>query len=110
MRSKIKRKEKDPPTILACKAGGNPTPTVVWYKNGEQASDNSGEVSPDRFTFKIKSPDDGKTRYKCVVSNKYGNISFDFELEVERKYAISSQLTTVHTIEPVNGNQFELLL
>ena len=84
MKATIIFKSKNPPT-LACKAGGYPKPTVVWYKNDELASYNSGEISADSFTFKIKSPDGEPTAYKCVVTNKYGNISFTFKVTAEGK-------------------------
>jgi hypothetical protein len=77
---------KEPPTTLICEAGGNPKPTIKWYKNGELVTANAGEISNDRSRFKIKSPDDGTTGYTCVMLNKYGNISFNFKLTVDGKF------------------------
>lgn len=80
--------KKDDSTNFVCKADGNPKPSVVWYKGDEKVTDMSGEISSDRFTFKVKSPDASKTsKYRCVVSNKYGNISFEFVLIIPGNYA-----------------------
>ena len=82
MKPKVTQK-KENPAILVCKAGGNPKPTVLWYKGDENVTDNSGEISEDRFTLKVKSPDSATSKYKCVVSNIYGSIIYEFELTTE---------------------------
>ena len=71
------------PPVLVCKADGNPKPTVVWYKDDERVTSKSGEISADRFTLTVKSPYARQNlTYSCFVSNKYGNLSYDFVVEV----------------------------
>ena len=83
MKPKVTHK-KENPAILVCKAGGNPKPTVLWYKGNERVTDNSGEISEDRFTLKVKYPNRSTSKYiTCVVSNRYGSIRYEFELITE---------------------------
>ena len=82
--------DKEKPPILVCKADGNPKPTVVWYKDDEQVTSKSGEISADRFTLRVKSPDaKSKLTYSCFVSNKYGNLSYEFVIEVPGNYVFN---------------------
>ena len=84
---KTQKYEKDNPPSLVCNANGNPKPTVVWYKEDERMTGKSGEISADTFTLRVKSPDaKDKTKYTCFVSNKYGNISYEFVIEVPGNY------------------------
>ena len=82
--------DKEKPPILVCKADGSPKPTVVWYKDDERVTSKSGETSADRFTFRVTSPDArSKLIYRCFVSNKYGNLSYDFVVEVSGNYILN---------------------
>lgn len=81
--------DKDNPPVLVCKAHGNPKPTVMWYKDDERVTGKSGVISTDRFTLRVKSPDAKyKSTYRCFVSNKYGNISYEFVIEVPGNYVL----------------------
>eukprot|EP00062_Callorhinchus_milii_P025034 gi/632985574/ref/XP_007909759.1/ PREDICTED: fibroblast growth factor receptor 1-like [Callorhinchus milii] len=70
-----------------CAAGGNPTPTLRWLKNGK-------DFKPDHRIggYKVRSqhwslimegvvPSD-KANYTCVVENKYGTINHTYQLDV----------------------------
>ncbi|KAM5170586.1 fibroblast growth factor receptor 1 isoform 1-T1 [Mantella aurantiaca] len=70
-----------------CPAGGTPTPTLRWLKNGK-------EFKPDHRIggYKVRSqtwslimdsvvPSD-KGNYTCIVENKYGNINHTYQLDV----------------------------
>ena len=79
--------DKDNPPILVCKADGNPKPTVLWYKENERITNKSGEISANRFTLRVKSSNaKDKIKYRCLVSNKYGNISYEFVIDVPGNY------------------------
>ena len=82
--------DEEKPPVLVCKADGNPKPTVVWYKDDERVTSKSGEISADRFTFRVMSPDEkSKLTYRCFVSNKYGNLSYEFVIEVPGNYVLN---------------------
>ena len=84
---KTQEYEKDNPPSLLCNADGNPKPTVVWYKEDERMTDKSGEISEDKFTLRVESPDaKDKMKYRCLVWNKYGNISYEFVIYVPGNY------------------------
>ncbi len=78
MRSIVKYR-KGNPVIFVCKAGGNPRPKVLWYQDNKRLTD----ISEDRFTLKVKHPDSLISNYKCVVSNRYGSINYEFKLIIE---------------------------
>lgn len=85
---------KNSPPVLVCKADGNPKPSVVWYKGNEKVTDKSGEISSDRLTLKVKSPDALKTTiYRCLVKNRFGNISYHFVLTTSGKLQSDCSLT-----------------
>ena len=72
---------------IACSADGSPKPTVTWYKNGKKLKympDGFTPLTPSSFviTFSVIRPGySGK--YKCVVSNEVGNISFEYTVKVK---------------------------
>ncbi|XP_030057782.1 fibroblast growth factor receptor 1 isoform X8 [Microcaecilia unicolor] len=70
-----------------CQAGGSPSPTLRWLKNGK-------EVKPDHRIggYKVRDqtwsiimdsvvPSD-KGNYTCLVENKYGSINHTYQLDV----------------------------
>nr|XP_033805626.1 fibroblast growth factor receptor 1 isoform X1 [Geotrypetes seraphini] len=70
-----------------CQAGGSPSPTLRWLKNGK-------EVRPDHRIggYKVRDqtwsiimdsvvPSD-KGNYTCLVENKYGSINHTYQLDV----------------------------
>ncbi|NP_001161535.1 fibroblast growth factor receptor A [Saccoglossus kowalevskii] len=68
-----------------CIAGGNPTPNVSWYFNGEDIDSIERYREPRQKKWilhlqELLSKDSGS--YTCVVTNKYGTLNFTFILEV----------------------------
>lgn len=62
--------------ILSCKADGSPKPKVIWYKNDEVQKETTAElpISPS------DSPKAKVTKYTCVVSNKFGSLIRNFQV------------------------------
>lgn len=72
------------PLDLKCPAVGNPEPDITWLKNGQPINARpSGHIIMRKFSLKIDSvimSDQGN--YTCVVSNKFGELRWTYEVEV----------------------------
>ncbi|XP_062851147.1 fibroblast growth factor receptor 3 isoform X1 [Trichomycterus rosablanca] len=70
-----------------CAAGGNPTPTIHWLKNGKEfkGEQRMGGIKLRHLQWSLVMesavPSD-KGNYTCVVQNKYGTISHTYQLDV----------------------------
>ncbi|XP_028414940.1 fibroblast growth factor receptor 2-like [Dendronephthya gigantea] len=101
--------EQNKPTF-SCKARGSPMPDVMWFKNDEIVQHKSGEISSKNFVYKVKSPDVGDPiKYKCLVWNKVGNISFEFTLKVPKtKIRSAPIIQQIGNQTAVVGTQFKV--
>ncbi|XP_054546542.1 fibroblast growth factor receptor 2 isoform X6 [Talpa occidentalis] len=70
-----------------CPAGGNPTPTMRWLKNGKEFKQEHRiggyKVRNQHWSLIMESvvPSD-KGNYTCVVENEYGSINHTYNLDV----------------------------
>ncbi|XP_045882610.1 fibroblast growth factor receptor 2 isoform X9 [Meles meles] len=70
-----------------CPAGGNPTPTMRWLKNGKEFKQEHRiggyKVRTQHWSLIMESvvPSD-KGNYTCVVENEYGSINHTYHLDV----------------------------
>ncbi|XP_040342569.1 fibroblast growth factor receptor 2 isoform X5 [Herpailurus yagouaroundi] len=70
-----------------CPAGGNPTPTMRWLKNGREFKQEHRiggyKVRNQHWSLIMESvvPSD-KGNYTCVVENEYGSINHTYHLDV----------------------------
>ncbi|XP_004838866.1 fibroblast growth factor receptor 2 isoform X10 [Heterocephalus glaber] len=70
-----------------CPAGGNPTPTMRWLKNGKEFKQEHRiggyKVRNQHWSLIMESvvPSD-KGNYTCVVENEYGSINHTYHLDV----------------------------
>ncbi|XP_024611757.1 fibroblast growth factor receptor 2 isoform X11 [Neophocaena asiaeorientalis asiaeorientalis] len=70
-----------------CPAGGNPTPTMRWLKNGKEFKQEHRiggyKVRTQHWSLIMESvvPSD-KGNYTCVVENDYGSINHTYHLDV----------------------------
>ncbi|OXB78813.1 UNVERIFIED_CONTAM: hypothetical protein H355_011831 [Colinus virginianus] len=70
-----------------CPAGGNPTPTIYWLKNGKEFKGEHRiggiKLRHQQWSLVMESvvPSD-RGNYTCVVENKYGNIRHTYQLDV----------------------------
>lgn len=69
---------------MKCLTGGNPAPTMSWFKNGHPLSLGAHLMSSNQgmalHFVKAEIGDTGK--YTCVASNEAGDISKHFSLKV----------------------------
>ncbi|XP_058050570.1 roundabout homolog 4 isoform X3 [Ahaetulla prasina] len=73
---------KDQPATLNCRADGNPTPTIEWYRNGKYVKPSKGDATsqptllPDGSLFFLRlSQEKGKSDegvYHCLARNLLG--------------------------------------
>lgn len=72
---------------FCCPAGGNPTPTMRWLKNGKEFKQEHRiggyKVRNQHWSLIMESvvPSD-KGNYTCVVENEYGSINHTYHLDV----------------------------
>uniref|UniRef100_A0A663NES7 Fibroblast growth factor receptor 3 n=1 Tax=Athene cunicularia TaxID=194338 RepID=A0A663NES7_ATHCN len=70
-----------------CPAGGNPTPSIYWLKNGKEFKGEHRiggiKLRHQQWSLVMESvvPSD-RGNYTCVVENKYGNIRHTYQLDV----------------------------
>uniref|UniRef100_A0A8C1RWS9 Fibroblast growth factor receptor n=1 Tax=Cyprinus carpio TaxID=7962 RepID=A0A8C1RWS9_CYPCA len=70
-----------------CPAGGNPTPTIHWLKNGKEFKGEQRmggiKLRHQQWSLVMESavPSD-RGNYTCVVQNKYGTIKHTYQLDV----------------------------
>uniref|UniRef100_A0A3Q0RKC5 Fibroblast growth factor receptor n=1 Tax=Amphilophus citrinellus TaxID=61819 RepID=A0A3Q0RKC5_AMPCI len=69
-----------------CQAGGNPVPSLRWYKNGKELRKDQrigGYKVNHMWTLIMESvvPSD-KGNYTCVVENEYGSLRHTYQLDV----------------------------
>ncbi|XP_057197474.1 fibroblast growth factor receptor 3 isoform X1 [Triplophysa rosa] len=70
-----------------CPAGGNPTPTIHWLKNGKEFKGEQRmggiKLRHQQWSLVMESavPSD-RGNYTCVVQNKYGTIRHTYQLDV----------------------------
>lgn len=73
------------PAWLACTASGVPTPTVRWFKDGEEINRVGYQVLSNG-TLRITSVSvDDSGVYECIVSNKAGRTNTNVTLDVHCK-------------------------
>uniref|UniRef100_A0A2K6KVQ6 Fibroblast growth factor receptor 2 n=2 Tax=Rhinopithecus TaxID=542827 RepID=A0A2K6KVQ6_RHIBE len=78
-----------------CPAGGNPTPTMRWLKNGKEFKQEHRiggyKVRNQHWSLIMESvvPSD-KGNYTCVVENEYGSINHTYHLDVVSAESSSS--------------------
>ncbi|XP_077981310.1 fibroblast growth factor receptor 3-like [Glandiceps talaboti] len=75
--------------MFRCRASGNPTPNVTWYKDGELLTEKRRIGTKPRFKPSKVILRDALTsdngNYTCVVQNEYGSINYTFKLEIVRQ-------------------------
>ncbi|XP_030580698.1 fibroblast growth factor receptor 1-A-like isoform X2 [Archocentrus centrarchus] len=70
-----------------CQAGGNPVPSLRWYKNGKELRKDQRiggyKIRDHMWTLIMESvvPSD-KGNYTCVVENEYGSLRHTYQLDV----------------------------
>lgn len=75
---------------MRCPAQGHPTPTIQWLKDGEMVEQISRPhnqrpylTKPEKWELKIHGVQDfDQGTYTCIVSNKWGIIKHEYDLEV----------------------------
>jgi hypothetical protein len=81
--------------VLEGKITGNPRPDIKWYKGDDLLTPETDkqykiEDLPDgtqRFTVKDSKMSD-MDDYRCVASNKYGDVWSDVTLTVQREFPL----------------------
>ncbi|KAK3087485.1 hypothetical protein FSP39_006555 [Pinctada imbricata] len=70
--------------VLHCPIGGDPTPQITWYKNGEEVQEDSRiSVSPDGKNLTIlQALVDDTARYRCEATNVAGKTEMTFDLDI----------------------------
>ncbi|XP_060515844.1 fibroblast growth factor receptor homolog 1-like isoform X2 [Cylas formicarius] len=72
---------------LKCKANGNPTPNITWYKDDEPPKRELGEVKINHWSLTLEDlVTDDKGNYTCVVCNVLGCINFTYNVDVVERY------------------------
>lgn len=84
--SKVIIKPADSLVMLKCKAGGNPTPNITWYKDNEKPTRRLGDIRYGQWSLNLEdlTSDDSGT-YRCVVCNALGCVDFNYTLDVVGK-------------------------
>ncbi|RZB41638.1 fibroblast growth factor receptor -like 1-like, partial [Asbolus verrucosus] len=81
--SKIEVKPAGNMIVLKCKASGNPTPNITWYKNNQTPKRHLGEIRYQHWGLWLEDlVTDDTGNYTCVVCNELGCINFTYEVEV----------------------------
>ncbi|KAM8853898.1 fibroblast growth factor receptor 1b isoform 1-T2 [Synchiropus picturatus] len=82
-----------------CPSAGNPTPTLHWFKNGEELQEQqrpAGLKDQEQvwtLTIEAAVPSD-RGNYSCVVENQHGSLRHDFLLDVFEGSALRPILRT----------------
>nr|XP_042899314.1 hemicentin-1 isoform X1 [Parasteatoda tepidariorum] len=72
--------------ILHCLVKGDPSPNIIWVKNGQQLVFNHHiQLSQNGSLFIYNSSDQDSGHYKCVASNDFGSAEQVAELVVRSK-------------------------
>lgn len=84
-----------------CPAVGEPSPTIVWLKNGQRFSRPEGSTTRRKdyslYLGELTANDTGS--YTCVVYNMWGSINWTFSVEVQERLSQGPQVVNV------TGNQ-----
>uniref|UniRef100_A0A3Q3J270 Fibroblast growth factor receptor-like 1 n=1 Tax=Monopterus albus TaxID=43700 RepID=A0A3Q3J270_MONAL len=88
---------------LKCPASGNPRPDIVWLKDGRPLVDEDGgrgEGKKKKWTLNLKNlTPEHSGKYTCHVSNRAGEITANYKVEVIQRTNSKPILTGTH---PVN--------
>ncbi|CAB3977038.1 fibroblast growth factor receptor 4-like, partial [Paramuricea clavata] len=93
---------------IVCSASGVPRPTVIWYKDGQELKhmpDDQTPLTPSNFVIAFSSlrpKDTGK--YKCQVSNRAGNITMTYTLQVKEMITTKPVLLSMDNITAYEGD------
>ncbi|XP_050314293.1 fibroblast growth factor receptor homolog 1-like isoform X2 [Anthonomus grandis grandis] len=72
---------------LKCKAGGNPTPNITWYKDGKVPKSPYGEYKKSHWSLTLEDlVTEDKGNYTCIVCNEVGCIDFTYRVDVVERY------------------------
>ncbi|XP_044256140.1 fibroblast growth factor receptor homolog 1-like isoform X2 [Tribolium madens] len=83
---------------LKCKAGGNPTPNITWYKDDKPPKRQLGDIRYQHWSLTLEDLVTGDTGdYTCVVCNELGCINFTYRVDVIERYHNKPVLT--HPLE-----------
>ncbi|EFA11574.2 fibroblast growth factor receptor homolog 1 isoform X2 [Tribolium castaneum] len=83
---------------LKCKAGGNPTPNITWYKDDKPPNRQLGDIRYQHWSLTLEDLVTGDTGdYTCVVCNELGCINFTYRVDVIERYHNKPVLT--HPLE-----------
>ncbi|XP_050314292.1 fibroblast growth factor receptor homolog 1-like isoform X1 [Anthonomus grandis grandis] len=72
---------------LKCKAGGNPTPNITWYKDGKVPKSPYGEYKKSHWSLTLEDlVTEDKGNYTCIVCNEVGCIDFTYRVDVVERF------------------------
>ncbi|CAH2311914.1 hemicentin-1 isoform X2 [Pelobates cultripes] len=97
----------DKSITMLCEATGNPTPEIMWYKNGASLATSAGQriVGTGALQIAFAQPDDGGL-YTCIAENIAGTVNSTMTLSVlmpPRILKINKELSVI------NGSRIKLL-
>ncbi|XP_019758876.1 fibroblast growth factor receptor homolog 1 isoform X2 [Dendroctonus ponderosae] len=79
---------------LKCRAGGNPTPNITWFKNGKEPKRHYGEYRQNHWSLILEDlVTDDSGNYTCVVCNELACVNFTYVLGVIERYHNTPILT-----------------
>ncbi|XP_019753637.2 fibroblast growth factor receptor homolog 1 [Dendroctonus ponderosae] len=72
---------------LKCRAGGNPTPNITWYKNGREPKRHYGEYRQNHWSLLMEDlVTDDTGNYTCVVCNPLACVNFTYVMDVVERF------------------------
>uniref|UniRef100_A0A1I8F226 Ig-like domain-containing protein n=1 Tax=Wuchereria bancrofti TaxID=6293 RepID=A0A1I8F226_WUCBA len=92
---------------LICYVDGHPLPNVQWLHDGQMLSENYVSLSDRNQKLVVQHNDYANHRYTCIASNKAGNISREFLVQMIAPPAIINS-DNYPSIEAVEGDSITL--